>query len=648
MNAYTTIGVLAHVDAGKTTLSEQILFQCGALRKPGRVDHQDTLLDSDRIERRRGITVFSGQAQFSHGGRRYFLLDTPGHADLSPEMERTLGALDYAILVVSGVDGIQAHTETIWRLLAERGVPVFFFLNKTDLPNAEPERVLAELQQRCSPQCILLDEGFTPATQEQVALADEERLEQYLGGQLDEAAWEQTLRQGIRERIFFPVYTGSALQGLGIEPLLQGLDRLTDSQYDPEAPLSGLVYQIRHDNQNNRVALLKLTGGRLRPKETLLGEKIHELRSYQGEKYTVLPQAEAGELVAATGLNQVKSGTAFGGNAAIPPLLTPLLTAQVLWPPDRPQPQVLESLRILEEEEPALQLRWNQEAQELHLAVMGPIQLEVLQETAQNRFGLPLTFGQPQVLYRETIRRPVLGCGHFEPLRHYAEVHLLLEPGPRGSGVTFQSLCSTDRLAGNWQRLIGSHVLEREHPGALAGCPVTDIRVSLLDGAAHLKHTEGGDFREATYRAIRQGLFQADSLLLEPFYGFLIQVPTELAGRVLADIQQMQGEVQPPQPSGGDSILLGAAPVSEMMEYAKTFPALTRGRGRLQLRFDGYRPCHNMETVLAQRAYDREADRENPADSVFCSHGAGHLVHWTQAAAAMHCHPDRSKLPGVE
>lgn len=647
MNAYTTIGVLAHVDAGKTTLSEQILFQCGAIRKPGRVDHQDTLLDCDLVERRRGITVFSGQAQFTHGNRRYFLLDTPGHADLSPEMERTLGALDYAILVVSGVDGVQAHTETIWRLLAERNIPVFFFLNKTDLPNAEPERVLGELRQRCSTQCILLDTGFTPATQEQVALADEAHLEQYLAGELDETAWEQALRQGIRERAFFPVYTGSALHGQGVETLLQGLDRFTETRYDPEAPLAGLVYQIRHDEQNNRIALLKLTGGRLHPKELLLGEKIHELRAYQGEKYTVLSQAEAGELVAVTGLNQAKSGTPFGDGESHPPTLIPLLTAQVLWPPDRPQPQVLEALRILEDEEPALQLQWNQEAQELHLAVMGPIQLEVLQETARLRFGLDLTFGEPQVLYRETIRRPVLGCGHFEPLRHYAEVHLLLEPGPRGSGVRFRSLCATDRLAINWQRLIGSHVMEREHPGALAGYPVTDIQVSLVDGAAHLKHTEGGDFREATYRAIRQGLFQADNLLLEPFYAFLIQVPTELAGRVLADIQQMQGETQPPQPSGVDSILLGAAPVSEMMEYVKTFPAMTRGRGRLQLRFDGYRPCHNTESVLSQRNYDREADREHPADSVFCSHGAGHLVHWSEAAALMHCHPDRSKLPGM-
>jgi len=634
-----TIGVLAHVDAGKTSLSEQLLFRGGALRQPGRVDHQDALLDFDPVERRRGITVFSGQARFSYGERDYFLLDTPGHADFSGEMERCLAALDCAILVVSAVDGVQAHTETIWRLLCEHNLPVFFFLNKTDLPGADVQRTREELEKLCGPSLIPLEAGFSPEAQEQVALTDENLLEAYLAGEMTEADWQEALCRAAMQRQLFPLYSGSALSGEGVDPLLEGLSRFTHKDYDPEAPLSGLLYQIRHDKQNKRIALLKLTGGRLRAKDMLLDEKLHELRSYQGEKYTVLEQAEAGDMLAVTGLSQAKSGTVFGGAEVQSPSITPLLTARVLWPKEQPLPTVLNAMRILEDEEPALQLRWNEELQELHIAVMGPIQLEVLQESARLRFGLELSFGSCEILYRESIRNRVLGSGHFEPLRHYAEVHLLLEPGPRGSGIHFRSLCPTDQLALNWQRLIQTHVGEQEHPGALSGFPVTDLHISLLAGAAHLKHTEGGDFREATYRAIRHGLFQAESLLLEPFYAFRIQVRTELAGRVMADIQRMQGEVEPPISLGESSLLRGVAPVSEMMEYARDFAAMTQGRGRMQLSFGGYRECHNAQEVLERLAYDREADRAHPADSVFCSHGAGYTVNWREAAAAMHCRP---------
>ena len=642
MNHSMTIGVLAHVDAGKTSLSEQLLYLGGALRQPGRVDHQDALLDFDPVERRRGITVFSGQARFSHGGRDYFLLDTPGHADFSGEMERCLAALDCAILVVSAVDGIQAHTETIWHLLCAHDLPVFFFLNKTDLPGAEPERVREELARNFGVSLISLDEGFSPEAIEQLALTDEALLEDYLSGELRPEQLEKALCRAVMGRQLFPVYSGSALSGEGVENLLDGLDRFTFKEYDPEAPLSGLIYQIRHDKQNNRIALLKLNSGRLRPKELLLGEKIHELRCYQGEKYSSLSQAEAGELVAVTGLAEAKSGAHIGGGSVDnhdAAAIMPLLRAKVLWPPEQPLSAVLQAIHILEDEEPALQSRWDEELQELHIAVMGPIQLEVLQESARNRFGLELSFGSCEILYRETIRQTVLGSGHFEPLRHYAEVHLLLEPGSRGSGIQCRSLCPTDQLALNWQRLIQTHVGEQEHPGALSGFPVTDLRISLLAGAAHIKHTEGGDFREATYRAIRHGLFQAESILLEPFYSFRIQVRNELAGRVMADIQRMQGEVEPPLSLGTDSLLRGFAPVSEMMAYAQDFPAMTQGRGRLQLSFGGYRECHNSQEVLERLAYDREADRAHPADSVFCSHGAGHIVPWREAAAAMHCRP---------
>lgn len=640
MRDITTLGILAHVDAGKTTLSEQLLYQCGVLRSPGRVDHQDTLLDFHAIERQRGITIFSGQAAFSWQGRRFFLLDTPGHVDFSAEMERALRPLDYALLVVSAVDGVQAHTETIWRLLAELGVPVFFFLNKCDLPNADPAAAVAALREKCSPDLLPLDNGVGDAAYEQAALTDEALLERYLSGAQDEAELMAALRRAVRARRLFPLYSGSARSGDGVARLLDGVAQLTESAYDEQAPLAAKVYQIRHDQQGNRVAFLKLTAGSLRPKDSLAGEKVHELRRYQGERYTALPLAEAGDLVAVTGLSQVKSGDAIG--AAEPdsqPQLAPLLTARVYCDSGQPAAALLAALRILADEEPALSLRWDAELQEVHIAVMGDIQLEVLRETAASRFGLTLSFGACRVLYRETICGSVHGCGHFEPLRHYAEVHLRLEPLPRGSGVRFASLCPTDELSLNWQRLIETHVFEREHPGALIGAPLTDVKISLLAGAAHLKHTEGGDFREATCRAIRHGLFHAESMLLEPYYAVSAVVPAALAGRVIADLRRMCGTVEGTEPSGENSIVRGRCPVAEMMRYHSEFIAFTRGRGRLRLRFDGYAACHNADEVIAASGYDKERDAANPADSIFCAHGAGHTVKWQEAAAHMHCRP---------
>lgn len=639
MRDVITVGVLAHVDAGKTTLCEQILYHGGALRQPGRVDHADTLLDSHQIEQRRGITIFSGQADLCWQGRRFFLVDTPGHVDFSPEMERVLPTLDCAVLVISAAEGLQAHSLTIWSLLRRLRIPVFFFINKTDLPGADLPAVLAELRQKCSPDLLQLTNGIDEAACEQAALTDEALLEHYLAGTLSPDAALSALRQAVRERRLFPVYHGSALRDEGVTQLLDGLLQLTGAQYDADAPLAAHLYQIRHDRQGNRVAFLKLLAGRLRPKDSLNGEKVHELRRYQGEKYSVLPLAEAGDLVAVTGLTEMRSGETAGAAVVEKPQLTPLLMARVTCESGQPLSTVLAALRMLEEEEPTLQLHWQEELQEIQIAVMGKIQLEVLRETALSRFGLALAFGECRVLYRETIRGSVRGCGHFEPLRHYAEVHLQLEEAPRGSGVCFVSHCTTDALALHWQRLIETHVLEREHPGALAGAPLTDVRVVLLAGQAHLKHTEGGDFREATYRAIRHALFHAENVLLEPYYAVTAEVPAALAGRVISDLRRMHGTAEAPQTQGAESVVRGRCPVAEMMRYQEEFTTFTRGAGRLQLEFDGYAECQDTAAALAEIGYDRERDAANPADSVFCAHGAGYTVKWQDAAAMMHCQP---------
>ncbi len=632
-----TLGILAHVDAGKTTLSEQMLYRCGVLRACGRVDRGDACLDFAPVERRRGITVFSAQAQFRHGENQYFLLDTPGHADFSPEMERCLAAMDLSILVVSAAGGVEVGTERIWRLLQERGLPAVCFLNKSDCPGAEPDAVFRQLEQRLGGPFCDLRRGMNEAVREQIAMTDDAALEACLDGTLtDGEAWE-FLADAVAKRKLFPVFGGSALTGEGVEALLEGLDLLCRTEYNADGPLEVLAYQIRHDRQGGRVVYGKVLSGTLRPRQMLHGEKVNELRRYLGEKWTPLPSASAGELAALTGLRAIRAGDRAGetlyeqSETAVPPLL-----AEVHGGPETPPQRLLECFRQLEDEEPALSVCWNEALQQLQVAVMGDVQLEILQQTVQERFGLPVSFGECQAVYRETIAAPVRGCGHFEPLRHYAEVHLLLEPGPRGSGVTFDSRCPTDVLAGSWQRLIRTHVLERRHAGALTGMALTDVRVVLLAGRAHEKHTEGGDFRQAVYRAIRQALFHADNVLLEPYYRFVMEVPPEIAGRILADLAQLHGVCAPPDPLGERVRLTGRCPVAAMLPYSRGFASLTRGRGTLRLEPDGYEPCVNTEEVVRRLGYDRERDTENPADSVFCDHGAGHTVKWYDAPAHMH------------
>ena len=636
-----TIGILAHVDAGKTTLSEQILYRCGALRSCGRVDHGDACLDFTAVERGRGITVFSAQAGFCHGSNSYFLLDTPGHTDFSPEMERCLAALDYAILVISATAGVQAHTETLWRLLRERKIPVICFLNKLDAPGADREAALRQMGSKLGGEFLWLPGGLTEEIREQVAMTDDGALEAYLGGNWTDDACMDALAKAVADRKLFPVYGGSALTGDGVDELLDGMDHICRTQYDEHGPLRVRAYQVRRDRQGNRVTFLKVLSGILEPRQLLGGEKVHELRRYFGEKWTPLERAGAGELAAATGLKELRAGDAAGVEREPGPAAqTPPLRAQVLCGPEVPPTKLLSCFRQLEEEEPSLAVEWQESLKALHVAVMGEIQLEVLQQTVEERFGFPITFGPCQVAYQETILRPVRGCGHFEPLRHYAEVHLLLEPAERGSGVTFVSRCSTDDLALNWQRLIETHVLERKHPGALAGMPLTDVRVVLLAGRAHDKHTEGGDFRQATYRAIRQALFSGESILLEPCYRFTMEVEPPVAGKILSDMAMLHGQCQPPETVEGATRLTGTCPVATMLDYARGFAAMTRGRGSLRLEMEGYAPCHDQEAVVERIGYDRERDAENPAGSVFCDHGAGHPVDWREAPAMMHIRLD--------
>ncbi|MGI6013237.1 MAG: GTP-binding protein [Oscillospiraceae bacterium] len=632
-----TIGILAHVDAGKTTLSEQILHHCGALRKAGRVDHKDTFLDFNPIEQARGITIFSEQASFSYGETRYFLVDTPGHVDFSPEMERAVGVLDYAILVVSCTSGVQAHTETIWRLLEQQQIPVFFFLNKIDGLGADVNRTLDDIRAKLTGDVCCFDAGLTDTVTEQIAMTDEAALEQFLEQTGDETFWYQTVRRAVQKRALFPAFSGSALNDVGVDAFLAGLDRMTETTYDETQPFRAKVYKIRHDAQNNRTAYLKVLSGMLHAKDRIAGEKTNELRLYEGKKYTTVQTVSAGQLCAVTGLQTVQSGDTIGETIEHRDMtLIPLLSAKVTCE-NAPVSRVLPLLRILEDEEPSLHLRWEETLQEIHLSVMGEIQLEVLKETAKQRFDLDLSFGECEVLYKETIRGAVLGSGHFEPLRHYAEVHLKLEQGPKNSGITYASACPTDYLSTNWQRLIETHIFEKEHKGVLVGAPLTDVRITLLAGRAHEKHTEGGDFRQATYRAIRHGLFHAQNVLLEPYYAFHITVQPELVGRILTDIRNMSGTTEPPEPIGAYSMICGRCPVSEMMRYSRSFAAMTHGRGSMVVTFDGYEVCHDTQVVLDRIQYDREHDTDNTPDSVFCSHGAGFTVKWYESARYMHC-----------
>ena len=641
-----TMGILAHVDAGKTTLSEGILYTCKAIRKLGRVDHQDAFLDTNTLERNRGITIFSKQAECTLGEFGMTFLDTPGHVDFSAEMERTLQVLDYAILVISGADGVQGHTETLWRLLSRYQIPVFLFINKMDQPGTDREALLAEVKEKLDANCVEFSADQTDEEwKEQVAVCDEQMMEAYLEG--EEISREQ-IRQMIRERKLFPCYFGSALKMTGVEEFLDDLKlRIRETSY-PET-FGAKIYKITRDNQGERLTHMKITGGTLkvksvlsngRPGETGEGiwqEKVNQIRIYSGEKYTMVSEVKAGTVCAVTGLTATYPGQGLGSEQASDmPVLEPVLSYRIGLPTEVNVHQALLQLRQLEEEEPLLHIVWNETLGEIYAQVMGEVQIEILKSLIKERFGMAVTFDEGNIVYKETILEPVEGVGHFEPLRHYAEVHLLLEPGETGSGLTFTTDCSEDVLDRNWQRLILTHLEEREHKGVLIGAPITDMKITLLTGRAHIKHTEGGDFRQATYRAVRQGLRKAKSQLLEPYYEFRLEVPSEQVGRSMTDIQKMLGEFDPPKTEGEMTVLTGSAPVVTMRDYQKEVISYTSGRGRLSCTLKGYYPCHNQEEVVEAVGYDPEADLENPTGSVFCAHGAGFVVNWDQVEDYMY------------
>ena len=640
------IGILAHVDAGKTTLSEGLLYTCGRLKKLGRVDHKDAFLDTDPMERERGITIFSKQAILPLEGAELTLLDTPGHADFSAEMERTLQVLDCAILVISGTDGVQGHTHTLWKLLERYGVPTFLFINKMDLAGADRDALLSELKSRLDEGCV---DFAAPAEQiqEQAAVCDEDALERYLeDGALDDGA----LTALIAKRKLFPCWFGSALKLEGVAEFLQGLEHYAPRpRYGPD--FAARVFKISRDNQGARLTWMKITGGSLKVKALLSGpgweEKADQLRIYSGAKFQAVDEAAAGTVCAVTGLSATAAGEGLGAEAeALPPALEPVLTYQVVLPAGQDPHTALQKLKQLEEEDPQLHLVWNERLGELHVQLMGEVQLEILQRLIAERFGMEVSFGQGGIVYRETIAGAVEGVGHYEPLRHYAEVHLLMEPLPRGSGLVLTSACPQDMLDINWQRLVLTHLAERSHPGVLTGSPITDMKLTLVAGRAHQKHTEGGDFRQATYRAVRQGLMEAESILLEPWYNFRLEVPAEQVGRALSDLQRMHGRVEPPETAGDMAVLTGSAPVEQLRDYGREVAAYTRGRGRLSCTSGGYAPCHNQEEVVAAMGYDPERDVENPPGSVFCAHGAGYNVKWDEVKA--HAHVDSGLRLGEE
>lgn len=627
------VGILAHVDAGKTTLSEGMLYTSGAIRTMGRVDNRDAFLDTYALERERGITIFSKQAVFPLGTTQVTLLDTPGHVDFSPEMERTLQVLDYAILVISGADGVQGHTRTLWNLLRRYEIPTFVFVNKMDQEGTDAEVLLQELKNVLEEGCVDFSTKRDAHFYEETAVCSEDALEEFLEtGRLK----KETLQELFLERQLFPCFFGSALRLEGVKEFLEQMQELIKVPAYPET-FGAKVFKIARDEAGNRLTYLKITGGSLKVKAVIEGQKVNQIRIYSGEKYEAVNEVETGSICAVTGLSDTYPGEGLGAEqGTYLPVLEPVLNYQVI-PTEGDDPiLLLPKLRELEEEEPQLHIVWEEALQEIHVQLMGEVQLEVLKTLIYERFGVEVEFGQGNILYKETIQNTVEGVGHFEPLRHYAEVHLLLEPGEPGSGVQCMSVCSEDLLDRNWQRLILTHLMETEHRGVLTGAPITDIRITLVSGKAHLKHTEGGDFRQAVYRAVRQGLKQADSVLLEPYYEYRLELPSENVGRAMTDIERMHGTFGLPQTEADRTILTGMAPVSTMRDYQKEVHAYTRGNGTLQCTLKGYAPCHNTEEVLAATGYDSERDTLHPTGSVFCAHGAGFLVPWYEVKEYMH------------
>lgn len=632
------IGLLAHVDAGKTTLAESLLYHTGAIRKMGRVDHQNAFLDTYELERARGITIFSKQAGFTLGDREVVLLDTPGHVDFSAEMERTLQILDYAVLIIGGTDGVQGHVETLWRLLRQYKIPVFLFINKMDQDGSDPAEILKELQGRLDEKCI----DFTASQpqeefMENLAMCDETILETYL--EEGEISKEQ-VRELIARRKVFPCYFGSALKSQGIREFLKGLETYTKVPDYPDT-FGAKVYKISRDEKGSRLTHMKITGGSLKVKQVLSGEdweeKADQIRIYSGAGFEAVKEVPAGAVCAVTGLTRTHAGQGLGiEQTSGEPLLIPVLNYEIQLPEECDVHQMFLKLRQLEEEEPELHIVWNPQLNEIHAQVMGEVQIEILKNMIQERFGISVEFGSGNIVYKETIEEPVEGTGHFEPLRHYAEVHLLLEPGEPGSGLEFAVSCSEDMLDKNWQRLILTHLEEKAHKGVLTGSDITDMKITLVAGKAHLKHTEGGDFRQATYRAVRQGLRKARSVLLEPVYEYRLEVPSDIVGRAMTDIQKMYGTFQGPEIEGEMSVLTGVAPVVTMGGYQSEVTAYTRGRGRLSCTLKGYQPCHNAEEVIEAAGYEPDADMENPTGSVFCAHGAGFVVKWDEVDTYAH------------
>ena len=637
------MGILAHVDAGKTTLSESMLYLSGTVRKLGRVDHKDAFLDTYALERDRGITIFSKQAVFSLGNKKVNLLDTPGHVDFSAEMERTLQVLDYAVLVISGADGVQGHTETLWKLLKLYDIPTFIFINKMDQQGTDKAALLSELKERLDEGCIAFDQEESTETLEELAMTDEKVLDYFME---HESVRKEDICRLIKERRVFPCYFGSALKLEGVQELLYGFERYMEP-YTRTEEFGAKVFKISRDDKGERLTFLKVTGGKLVVKMPVnlvdKEEKVNQIRIYSGAKYETVSEVEAGGVCAVTGLVSSYIGQGFGvekGTAA--PFLEPVLTYQMILPDGADTTKVLRELKQLEEEEPLLNIVWNPALEEIHVQLMGEVQTEILKTMIAERFHLDVEFGTGKIVYKETIKNPVVGVGHYEPLRHYAEVHLKMEPLEAGSGLVFDADCSEDVLDRNWQRLILTHLQEREHPGVLTGSPITDMKITIVAGRAHLKHTEGGDFRQATYRAVRQGLKSAESILLEPWYSFVLEVPSDQVGRAMSDIGQMNGSFEGPEAEDKQGMvrLTGTAPASEMRDYQREVWAYTKGRGRITFTLKGYEPCHNAEEVVEQIGYDSERDIDNPTGSVFCAHGAGFLVKWDKVPEYMHIKED--------
>ena len=635
---HISVGLLAHVDAGKTTLSEGILYPAGRLKSLGRVDNGDAFLDTYELEKARGITIFSKQAVLDLDNICVTLLDTPGHVDFSAEMERTLQVLDYAILVISGADGVQGHTETLWRLLKQYEVPTFIFVNKMDQPGTEKAKIMEELKERLDSGCVDFTDETSDEFLENTALCEEELLEQFLEeGMLDLSC----IPRLIRERKIYPCFFGSALKLEGVGEFLEGFKKYTEPGEYPEE-FGARVFKIARDESGNRLTYVKVTGGVLRARMELEDihegwrEKVNQIRVYSGSKFEAVNEAPAGMVCTLTGLTGTYPGEGLGiEEKGRKPVLEPVLTYQIQLPEGTDAAVMLPKLRKLEEEEPELHIVWREELQEIQAQVMGEVQIEILQSLIEERFGVRVTFGTGNIVYKETITTAVEGVGHFEPLRHYAEVHLWLEPGEAGSGFQAETACSEDALDKNWQRLVMTHLLEKEHAGVLTGSALTDVKVTLIAGRAHLKHTEGGDFRQATYRAVRQGLMRAESVLLEPYYDFRLEVPEESVGRAMTDIERMAGTFVL-ESSTGTAVMTGSAPVITMRDYPREVTAYTKGRGRLFCSLAGYRPCHNADEVILAKGYDPERDTENPAGSVFCAHGAGFNVPWNEVRNYMH------------